>query len=116
MVELNSRLNAGEPHAAAAVDLFAYSIKKQIGAYVAALGGVDCLVFTGGIGEHAPLVRELACSNLEVLGIELDPALNAENAPFISRSTSRCQVRVMQTNEDLVIARAAYGLARTLQT
>jgi acetate kinase len=115
MVELLSRISAGESRALAAVELFAYSIKKQIGAYVAALGGVDCLVFTGGIGEHAPLVRELACRNLEVLGIDLNPALNAENAPVISRSTSGCQVRVIPTNEDLVIARAAYQLARTLR-
>ncbi len=111
MAELLARSGAVDRHALAAVESFAYAIKKQIGAYVAALGGVDCLVFTGGIGEHAPLIRELAVSGLGALGIELNAALNSENAPIISRSTSPCQVRVIPTNEDLVIARAAYGLA-----
>jgi acetate kinase len=93
-----------------AIELFGYAIKKQIGAYAAALGGVDCLVFTGGIGEHAPLIRELAAGSLGALGIDLDPALNAENAATISRLGSPCQIRVIPTNEDLVIARAAYGM------
>jgi acetate kinase len=108
--ELSSRAAAGEPAATAALELFSYAVKKQVGAYVAALGGVDCLVFTGGIGEHAPLVRELACSGLGALGIELDPALNAVNAPVISRRSSPCRVRVLPTNEDLVIARSAYAV------
>jgi acetate kinase len=114
MVDLLSRTGAADHRALAAIELFAYAIKKQIGAYVAALGGVDCLVFTGGIGEHAPLIRELACADLDPLGIDLNPALNAENAPVVSRIGSRCQVRVIPTNEDLVIARAVYGLAHTL--
>ncbi len=115
MAELLSRSGSVDRKALAAIDLFAYSIKKQIGAYIAALGGIDCLVFTGGIGEHAPLIRELACSGLETLGIDLNPELNTENAPLVSRTGSRCEVRVIPTNEHLVIARSAYGLARTLK-
>ena len=114
MSVLLSRTGSVNRRALSAIELFAYAIKKQIGAYVAALGGVDCLVFTGGIGEHAPLVRELACGGLEALGIELSPTLNAENAPTVSRSTSQCEVRVMPTNEDLVIARSTYELSRHL--
>jgi acetate kinase len=110
MPELLSRAGAGDRRALTAIELFGYAIKKQIGAYVAALGGVDCLVFTGGIGEHVPLIRELAAGGLGALGIELDAERNAENAVTISRHQSPCQVRVIRTNEDLVIARAAYGM------
>jgi acetate kinase len=111
MASLVSRAGADDSTALAAIELFAYSIKKQLGAYIAALGGLDCLVFTGGIGEHVPLVRELVCSHLEALGIALEPALNTKNQPVISRSSSACEVRVVPTNEDLVIARAALGVA-----
>lgn len=110
MSALLSRATAADPRALTAIELFAYAIKKQIGAYVAALGGVDCLVFTGGIGEHAPLIRELAVGGLGSLGIELDVTLNAQNAVTISRHHSPCRIRVIPTNEDLVIARAAYGM------
>jgi acetate kinase len=113
MAELLGRQGPAAAAARAAIELFSYAIKKQIGAYVAALGGLDCLVFTGGIGEHVPLVRELATSGLEVLGIELDPERNAVSAPIISRNAAPCQVRVVATNEDLMIARAAYALRHT---
>lgn len=109
--ELVARSNAGDGRARAALEHFSYAVKKQIGAYVAALGGLDCLVFTGGIGEHAPLVRELCTQGLEPLGVQLDATRNAQNAAIASRDGSPCQVRIMATNEDLVIARAAYGLA-----
>ncbi|MDF3071104.1 MAG: Acetate kinase, partial [Polyangiaceae bacterium] len=91
---------------------FAYAVKKQIGAYFAALGGLDCLVFAGGIGEHIAIVRELCCSGLKGLGIELDVASNAAHSPVISASGAPCEVRVMVTNEDLVIARAAWAISR----
>ena len=94
------------------LELFAYAVKKQIGAYAAVLGGLDCLVFTGGIGEHAPLVRELSCADLTALGVELDATRNAANADIISGDTSPCQVRVVRTDEDSIIARAALGIAR----
>jgi len=94
-----------DPHAAEAIDLFCYRAKKYIGAYAAALGGLDALVFTGGIGEHAPAIRERICSGLDFLGIHLDTGQNATNAPVISASDSRVNVRVIQTNEDLMIVR-----------
>jgi acetate kinase len=115
MVELLARARGHDRRAINAIELFAYAVKKQIGAYVAVLGGVDCLVFTGGIGEHSPLVRELACTGLAELGIDIDPVLNAGDSPVISRATSACEVRVVATNEDLVIARAAYQLSRGLE-
>jgi acetate kinase len=92
-----------DPHAAEAIDLFCYRAKKYIGGYVAALGGLDALVFTGGIGEHAPAIRENICNGLDFLGIRLDGKANAANAPVISARDSRVNVRVIQTNEDLMI-------------
>jgi acetate kinase len=89
-----------------AVALYCYEIKKQLGAYAAALGGLDTLVFTGGIGENAPLVRERVCEGLSFLGIVLDPRRNAANATLISPDSARVRVRVLATDEELVIARA----------
>src|SRR5271155_3814737 len=94
---------AQDPHAAESIDLFCYRAKKYIGAYAAALGGLDALVFTGGIGERPPAIRERICSGLDFLGIRLEAAPNAANAPVISSSDSRVNVRVIQTNEDLMI-------------
>jgi acetate kinase len=94
---------AQDPHAAEAIDLFCYRAKKYVGAYAAALDGLDALVFTGGIGERAPAIRERICSGLDFLGIRLDAAQNAANAPVISAGDSRVNVRVIQTNEDLMI-------------
>jgi acetate kinase len=92
--------------AAEAVALFCYQVKKWIGAYVAALGGVDTLVFTGGIGENAPLVRARICDGLGFIGIEIDEKRNAANADVISAETSRVTVRVMHTDEELMIAKS----------
>lgn len=113
MAELLTRVDRGDAHAQAAVETFAYGIKKQLGAYVAVLGGLDCLVFTGGIGEHAPRVRQLALAGLEAMGIELDATLNAGNAPCISTGRSRAQVRIVKANENLVLARAAHAAVST---
>ena len=92
-----------DPHAAEAINLFCYRVKKYIGAYAAALGGLEALVFTGGIGERAPVIREKVCDGLDFLGIRLDAAQNAANAPVISATDSRVNVRVIKTNEDLMI-------------
>ncbi len=92
-----------DPNAAEAIDLFCYRAKKYIGAYAAALHGLDALVFTGGIGERAAAIRANICSGLEFLGIQLDLTRNEQNAPVISTTTSRVNVRVIQTNEDLMI-------------
>jgi acetate kinase len=97
---------AGDARAADAVALFCYQAKKWIGAYAAALGGLDTLVFAGGIGENAPPVRARICAGLGFLGLELNPPRNARNAPLISRAASRVKVRVIRTDEELMIARS----------
>ncbi len=96
----------GDPRARDAVALFCYQAKKWIGAFAAALGGLDTLVFTAGIGENAPLIRTRICDGLGFLGIELDPRRNAKNAPLISRDAGRVTVRVIHTDEELMIARS----------
>jgi acetate kinase len=93
--------------AAEAVALFCYQIKKWIGAFAAALGGVDALVFAGGIGENAPAVRARICEGLGFLGIEVEEARNAGNCGVISPATSQVAVRVIHTDEELMIAKTA---------
>jgi acetate kinase len=92
--------------AAEAVALFCYQTKKWIGSLAAALGGLDTLVFAGGIGENAPLIRERNCGGLGFLGIELNQKRNTKNAPLISSDASRVAVRVIRTDEELIIARS----------
>jgi acetate kinase len=99
-----------DSNAADAIALFCNRAKKYLGAYVAILGGLDILVFTAGIGEHSPVIRERICQGLEFLGICIDPARNAQNAPLISRDDSRVKVRVMKTDENLMLARHAARL------
>ena len=91
--------------AAEAVALFCYQVKKWIGAFAAALGGLDTLVFAGGIGENAPVVRARICDGLSFLGIELDERRNAANDGVISAAASRVAVRVIRTDEELMIAK-----------
>jgi len=93
--------------AAEAVALFCYQVKKWIGAFAAALGGVETLVFSGGIGENAPIVRARICDGLGFLGIALDPQRNTRSAPLISPDTGAVPVRVIHTNEALMIAKSA---------
>ncbi|MDD5542477.1 MAG: acetate/propionate family kinase [Acidobacteriia bacterium] len=97
---------AQDVRAAEAVALFCYQVKKWVGALAAALGGVDTLVFTGGIGENAPTVRGRICDGLEFLGIGLEERRNAANEDVISASASRVTVRVIRTDEELMIARS----------
>jgi acetate kinase len=96
---------AHDVRAAEAVAIFCYQIKKWIGSFAAALGGLDTLVFAGGVGENAPTVRARICEGLGFLGIELDEKRNAANAGVISSETSRNSVRVIRTDEEWVIAR-----------
>jgi acetate kinase len=96
--------------AAEAIALFVYSIKKAIGGLAAALGGVDVLVFSGGIGEHAPEIRARICEGLEFLGIALDGPGNAAGAPVISVGGGPVQVRVIPTDEEAMMAREAARL------
>ncbi|MCU1221220.1 MAG: Acetate kinase [Candidatus Angelobacter sp.] len=94
-----------DPAAALAMQMFAYYVRKFIGAFAAVLNGLDTLVFTGGIGERAAPVRATICSGLEYLGVALDVSANGRNAEVISPPSSPCTVRVIQTDEDLMIAR-----------
>jgi acetate kinase len=88
-----------------AVELFCYQARKYIGSLTAVLGGIDMLVFTGGIGEHSPDVRGRICEGLEFFGIQLDHEKNRMNLPLISHEKGRVSVRVMKTNEELMIVR-----------
>jgi acetate kinase len=102
---------AHDVRAAEAVALFAYYVKKSIGALTAVLGGLDVLVFSGGIGENSPETRSEICAGLEFLGIHLDAERNAANATLISTGEARPSVRVIRTDEELVIAQATAELA-----
>ena len=94
-----------DPQARIAIDLFCYTARKYIGALAAVLGGVDTLVFTGGIGERAAPVRESICAELAFLGVTLDAERNAAHAPIISHAAGAVTIRVLPTDEDLMIAR-----------
>lgn len=93
-----------------AIELFCYQAKKHIGALTTTLGGLDALVFTGGIGEHSAAIRKRICSGLEFLGIHIDERKNSLNMPVISQETEHVIVRIMKTNEELMIARHTYAL------
>ncbi|MEO5670070.1 MAG: acetate/propionate family kinase [Ramlibacter sp.] len=112
-------VEATDVRAAEAVAVFCYQAKKCIGAYAAALGGLDTLVFAGGVGEHAAPVRERICQGMGFLGIEIDATRNAEHAAVISTASSRVTVRVTPTDEELMIARSVsrvLGLSPTQAT
>lgn len=109
MEELLAR-EAADPRAAEAIALFCYQARKFIGALVAVLGGLDTLVFTAGIGQHAAVIRSRICDGLQHLGVQVDAARNAAHAPIISNDVSRVVVRVIPTDEDLIIARHTHRL------
>jgi len=88
------------------VALFCYQAKKWIGSFAAALGGLDTLVFAGGIGENSPLIRSRICDQLGFLGIELREERNTKSAPLISTDGGRVAVRVIRTDEEIMIARS----------
>ena len=96
--------------AAEAVALFCYQVKKWIGAFAAALGGLDTLVFAGGIGENAPPIRARICEGLGFLGIELEEKRNAANESLISAAAGRVAVRVLHTDEERMIAKTVCGV------
>lgn len=104
---------ATDVRAAEAVALFCYQARKWVGAYAAVLGGLDTLVFAGGIGEHAAEVRARICAGLAFLGLELDAARNATHAAVISSAASRVTVRVIPTDEALLIAQLTQQLLLT---
>lgn len=110
--DLRDLLNreAQDERAAQAVDLFCYQLRKAIGGFAAALGGVDTLIFAGGVGENAPVIRSRVCRDLSFLGIEIDAARNSRNAPIISSDAASVTVRVIRTNEELQIFREVMAI------
>jgi acetate kinase len=103
--DMHSLLDSEDSPAREAVDLFCYIARKHVGAMAAALGGVDTLVFTAGIGEHSPIIRSRICDGLEHLGVELDEPRNEHSERLISSPNSVCEVRVIPTQEELTTAR-----------
>lgn len=106
------------PRAILSLDMYHYRIKKYMGAYAAAMGGVDIVVFAGGIGENAPETREAVCTNLEFLGITLDPAKNngiRSKEAVISRDEGKVKVLVVPTNEELVIAEDTERIVKSVE-
>ena len=103
---------SSDPRAALAVEMFCYQAAKAAAALTAALGGIDSLVFTGGIGEHAAPVREAICTGIAHLGVTLDRGRNAANASIITTEDSRCVARVVAANEELILARRTRALLR----
>ena len=116
MREIEDEMKAGNSKAKDAFDLFEYRLRKYIGAYAAAMNGVDTIVFTGGIGENSPVVRGAVCENLTYLGVELDRKKNEnrEKEKDISTAASKIKVWVIPTNEELVIARDTARIVREL--
>jgi acetate kinase len=111
-MQILAEREASDDKARLAIAMLGYAVKKTIGAYIAVLGGLDLLVFTGGIGEHAPSVRAEACRGLDALGIALDSAKNTQNESAIHAETSVCPVLVIKTDEDRMLARHAHALLR----
>ena len=106
---LDEEHESGDRRARLAIEIFCYRVRKYVGAYLAALGGSDALIFTGGIGENSPEIRARVCEGLAWMGVELDPARNAETVArregLVSREGSRLGVYVIPTDEELLIAR-----------
>lgn len=103
---------ASNADARLAIEMFCYSVRKQIAGMAAALDGIDLLVFTGGIGEHDAAVRAAVCGGLACVGVEIDPARNRASGNPLSAAASRCMVRVLPSQEDEQIARHAWALLR----
>jgi acetate kinase len=110
--DMRELLASAEPRAKFAVDLFVYRISRELGSCAAALGGLDAIVFTAGIGERAVAVREAVCRQAAWLGIEIDPEANGRDGPCISTAASRVRAWVIPTNEELMIARHTQRLMR----
>ena len=108
--DMRALLASSEPDAKAAIDLYVYRIGRELGSLAAALGGLDAVVFTAGIGENSAVLRERVCRDARWLGVELDPAANGAGGPRISTAESRVAAWAIPTNEELMIARHARGL------
>ncbi len=107
--DLEAGYERGEARCALALEMFSYQTKKFVGAYAAVMGGLDCIVFTAGIGENTPIVRKGVCEGLEFLGVQFDDEANAKkndgSIREISSKNSKVKVLIIPTNEELVIAR-----------
>ncbi|NPA68776.1 MAG: acetate kinase [Chlorobi bacterium] len=116
MREIEEKAEEGDERAKLGLEMYAYRVKKYIGAYAAALGGVDILIFTGGIGENATELRENICKGLEFAGIELDVNKNNTRGKeaVISADTSKAEIMVIPTDEELVIARDTFKIVKSL--
>jgi acetate kinase len=108
--DMRTLAESADPRAAAAIELFVYRIGRELGSLAAALGGLDAIVFTAGIGENSAPIREAVCRGAGWLGVVLDPAANAAGGPRISAATSRTTAWVIPTNEELMIARHTLAL------
>lgn len=117
MRDIRSGAEAGDKVIAEAEEAYFYRVKKFVGAYAAAMGGIDLLVFTGGVGENGPEMREYVCKDMEFLGIEFDSAVNAGlkgQDKVLSKPESRVKVVVIGTNEELVIATDTFNIVSKL--
>ncbi|MBI2754346.1 MAG: acetate/propionate family kinase [Betaproteobacteria bacterium] len=110
--DMRALLASREPRAAQAIELFVYRINRELGSLAAALGGIDALVFTGGVGENAPLIRRLVCEGAAWLGVTIDAEANERGGPRISAEASRARVWVVPADEEKMIAIHAARLAR----
>jgi acetate kinase len=108
--DMKTLLGSDQADARKAIEVFVYHIRRELGSLAAALGGLDTLVFTAGIGERAALIREQICAGAAWLGIDIDPEANRDNAAQISSAKSRVSVRVIPTNEEQIIAYHTYTL------
>ena len=108
--DMRELLESDAPRARLAIELFVYRVGRELGSLAAALGGLDAIVFTAGIGEHAAPIRARICDAASWLGVELDAAANAGHGPRISSATSRTRAWVIPTNEELMIARHTRNL------
>ena len=114
--DLESAANHGDERSQLAIDLFAYKVKKYIGGYVAAMGGVDAIVFTAGVGENSPFMRDKICNGLEYLGTRIDQERNKVRGKAQEISVKRANVKifVIPTNEELVIARDTFNICKRI--
>ncbi|MDR3492828.1 MAG: acetate/propionate family kinase [Gammaproteobacteria bacterium] len=108
--DMRTLLNSKEANAKKAIELFVYRTVREIGSLIAALGGLDNLIFTAGIGEHSPAIRQLICDKLSWLNVNISAEFNVQNAELISTETSKVNVWVIPTNEELVIAKQTLNI------
>ena len=113
--DMRELLASRDAHAAEAVELFVYRICRELGSLAAALGGLDAIVFTAGIGEHAPAIRRRVLRGSAWLGLDIDDEANEDRGPRITTAASRIAAFVIPTNEELMIARHAWSLRGAIE-